>query len=126
MCSSDLTIEGVKILNINELANAIRAVVLPGEIMQVQIVQAGKEKNQGVGYLPDGTMIVVDNGDKLIGKKVECEVTRIFQTVAGKMIFAESTNSKKSNSRRSDNKNSKPINSNKGRGYKKPYSPKGR
>lgn len=82
------TIEGVKILNINELANSIRAVVLPGEVMKVSVVQAGKEKNQGVGYLPDGTMIVVDGGDKLIGKDVECEVTRIFQTVAGKMIFA--------------------------------------
>lgn len=82
------TIEGVKILNINELANSIRAVVLPGEVMKVQVVQAGKEKNQGVGYLADGTMIVVDKGDKLIGREVECEVTRIFQTVAGKMIFA--------------------------------------
>lgn len=82
------TIEGVKILNINELANAIRAVVLPGEVMKVQVVQAGKEKNQGVGYLNDGTMIVVDKGDRLIGKEVDCEVTRIFQTVAGKMIFA--------------------------------------
>jgi uncharacterized protein YacL len=85
------TIEGVKILNINELANSIRAVVLPGEIMKVNVVQGGKEKNQGVGYLPDGTMIVVDKGDKLIGKDVECEVTRIFQTVAGKMIFATPT-----------------------------------
>ena len=82
------TIEGVKILNINELANSIRAVVLPGEVMKVGVVQVGKEKNQGVGYLPDGTMIVVEGGDKLIGKEVECEVTRIFQTVAGKMIFA--------------------------------------
>lgn len=82
------TIEGVKILNINELANAIRAVVLPGEEMIVHVVQAGKERNQGVGYLPDGTMIVVESGDKLIGKDVACEVTRIFQTVAGKMIFA--------------------------------------
>lgn len=82
------TIEGVKILNINELANSIRAVVLPGEVMRVQVVQGGKEKNQGVGYLPDGTMIVVDKGDKMIGKEVDCEVTRIFQTVAGKMIFA--------------------------------------
>ncbi|MSR68257.1 TRAM domain-containing protein [Candidatus Saccharibacteria bacterium] len=88
------TIEGVKILNINELANAIRAVVLPGEIMSVNVVQSGKEKGQGVGYLPDGTMIVVDGGDKLIGKDVECEVTRIFQTVAGKMIFATPKNSK--------------------------------
>lgn len=81
-------IEGVKVLNINELSNAIRPVVLPGEEMNVKIVQAGKERNQGVGYLPDGTMIVVENGDKLIGQEVSTEVTRVFQTVAGKMIFA--------------------------------------
>lgn len=98
------TIEGVKILNINELANAIRAVVLPGEIMKVAVVQAGKEKNQGVGYLPDGTMIVVDGGDKLIGKEVECEVTRIFQTVAGKMIFASPKNKPKQASNRPSRK----------------------
>lgn len=81
-------IEGVRVLNINELSNAIRPVVLPGEEMIVKIVQAGKERGQGVGYLPDGTMIVVDNGDKLIGQEVTTEVTRVFQTVAGKMIFA--------------------------------------
>lgn len=89
------TIEGVKILNINELANSIRAVVLPGEVMKVNVVQTGKTKNQGVGYLPDGTMIVVDGGDKLIGMEVECEVTRIFQTVAGKMIFVAPIGKKK-------------------------------
>ena len=81
-------IEGVKVLNVNELANAIRAVVLPGEEMLVKIVQPGKESSQGVGYLPDGTMIVVEQGDALIGQEVAVEVTRIFQTVAGKMIFA--------------------------------------
>ncbi|HSX14574.1 MAG TPA: hypothetical protein VLE72_01530, partial [Candidatus Saccharimonadales bacterium] len=81
-------IEGVRVLNINELANAIRPVVLPGEEMAVKIVQAGKERDQGVGYLPDGTMIVVEQGDKLIGQEVMTEVTRVFQTVAGKMIFA--------------------------------------
>lgn len=81
-------IEGVRVLNINELSNAIRPVVLPGEEMPVKIVQAGKERNQGVGYLPDGTMIVVENGDKLIGQEMNVEVTRVFQTVAGKMIFA--------------------------------------
>jgi uncharacterized protein YacL len=96
------TIEGVKILNINELANSIRAVVLPGEVMKVQVVQAGKEKNQGVGYLPDGTMIVVDKGDRMIGKLVDCEVTRIFQTVAGKMIFATPTGVKKLSQTRGD------------------------
>lgn len=81
-------IEGVRVLNVNELANAIRAVVLPGEEMTVKIVQAGKERGQGVGYLADGTMIVVEQGDSLIGQEVMCEVTRVFQTVAGKMIFA--------------------------------------
>lgn len=92
------TIEDVHVLNINELANAIRAVVLPGEELIVKVVQPGKEKNQGVGYLPDGTMIVVENGDKLIGKEVTTEVTRIFQTVAGKMIFA----AEKGSAKRSD------------------------
>ncbi len=82
------TIEDVRVLNMNELSQAIRAVVLPGEEMIVKVVQAGKEKNQGVGYLEDGTMIVVEGGDKLIGREVATEVTRIFQTVAGKMIFA--------------------------------------
>lgn len=82
------TIEKVKVLNINELANSIKAVVIPGEEMQVRVVQKGKEKNQGIAYLADGTMIVVENGDKLLGKEIVVEVTRIFQTVAGKMIFA--------------------------------------
>jgi uncharacterized protein YacL len=81
-------IQGVRVLNINELANAIRPVVLPGEELMVRLVQPGKEKNQGVGYLADGTMIVVENGDKLMGQEVMTEVTRVFQTVAGKMIFA--------------------------------------
>lgn len=82
------TIESVQVLNMNELSQALRAVVLPGETMMVRIVQAGKEKGQGVGYLEDGTMIVVEGGDKRIGEEVMTEVTRIFQTVAGKMIFA--------------------------------------
>jgi hypothetical protein len=81
-------IQGVRVLNVNELSNAIRPVVLPGEELVVRVVQPGKERNQGVGYLADGTMIVVENGDKLIGQDVVTEVTRVFQTVAGKMIFA--------------------------------------
>lgn len=81
-------IQGVRVLNVNELSNAIRPVVLPGEELIVRVVQPGKERNQGVGYLADGTMIVVENGDKLIGQDVSTEVTRVFQTVAGKMIFA--------------------------------------
>ncbi|HSX00629.1 MAG TPA: PIN domain-containing protein, partial [Candidatus Saccharimonas sp.] len=81
-------IQGVRVLNVNELSNAIRPVVLPGEELVVRVVQPGKERSQGVGYLADGTMIVVENGDKLIGQEVATEVTRVFQTVAGKMIFA--------------------------------------
>lgn len=100
------TIEEVKVLNINELANSIRAVVLPAEEMRVKVVQKGKEKNQGLAYLEDGTMIVVENGDKLIGKDVDVEVTRIFQTVAGKMIFAaQKGHVKKSNGRSNSNHN---------------------
>ena len=81
-------IQGVRVLNVNELSNAIRPVVLPGEELIVNVVQPGKERGQGVGYLADGTMIVVENGDKLMGQQVSTEVTRVFQTVAGKMIFA--------------------------------------
>ena len=81
-------IQGVRVLNVNELSNAIRPVVLPGEDLLVRVVQPGKERNQGVGYLADGTMIVVENGDKMMGQEVLTEVTRVFQTVAGKMIFA--------------------------------------
>lgn len=82
------SIEGVRVLNINELANAVRPVILPGETMDIKVVQPGKEKNQGVGYLADGTMIVVDGGDRLMGQEVHVEITRVFQTVAGKMLFA--------------------------------------
>jgi rRNA-processing protein FCF1 len=85
------SIEGVRVLNINELANAVRPVVIPGERMTIKMVQPGKEKNQGVGYLADGTMIVVDGGDKLMGQEIEVEITRVFQTVAGKMLFAALT-----------------------------------
>ncbi len=89
------SIEGVRVLNINELANAVRPVILPGEKMVVKIVQPGKEKGQGVGYLADGTMIVVDSGDKMIGQDVPTEITRVFQTVAGKMLFAVPVDIKK-------------------------------
>jgi len=92
------TIEQVKVLNINELANAIKTIVIPGEEMIVKVMQKGKEKNQGIAYLEDGTMIVVENGDKLLGKEVEVEVTRIFQTVAGKMIFAAQKGQRKTSS----------------------------
>ncbi len=82
-------VEKIKVLNVNELANAIKAVVLPGEELTVKIVQEGKEKDQGVGYLEDGTMIVVENAANLVSQEVPCTVERIFQTVAGRMIFAK-------------------------------------
>ena len=74
-------------LNINELANSLKPVVLPGEIMKVFILKEGKEYNQGVAYLDDGTMVVVDNARKLIGKTIDVVVTSVLQTTAGKMIF---------------------------------------
>lgn len=82
-------LHGVRVLNINELANAVKPVVLPGEELQVTIVREGKEYNQGVGYLDDGTMVVVENGKKMLGDSVTVAVSSVLQTVAGKMIFAE-------------------------------------
>lgn len=82
------SVESVRVLNVNELSNALRAVVLPGEVLEIKVVQQGKERGQGVGYLEDGTMIVVEDGEKLMGKDVKVEVSKIFQSVAGKMIFA--------------------------------------
>ena len=79
----------VDVLNINDLANALRPVVLPGEKMTVLILKEGKEFNQGVGYLDDGTMVVVDHARKLIGKSVEISVTSVLQTASGKMIFGK-------------------------------------
>jgi uncharacterized protein YacL len=80
-------LRGVEVLNINELANALKPVVLPGELMRVFVLKEGKEANQGIGYLDDGTMIVVDNAQQLIGRTVDLVVTSVLQTTAGKMIF---------------------------------------
>ncbi|MFP5263129.1 MAG: PIN/TRAM domain-containing protein [Blastocatellia bacterium] len=80
-------LRGVSVLNINELANALKPVVLPGEIMRVFVLKEGKEYNQGVAYLDDGTMVVVDNARRMIGKNVDVSVTSVLQTTAGKMIF---------------------------------------
>lgn len=82
-------IQGVVVLNVNELSNALKPVVLPGEDMSVNIVKDGKEQNQGVGYLDDGTMIVIENGKPLIGETVGVQVTSVLQTAAGRMIFAK-------------------------------------
>jgi uncharacterized protein YacL len=80
-------LHGVHVLNINDLANAMRPVVLPGEIMRVFVLKEGKEYNQGVAYLDDGTMVVIDNARKLISKTIDISVTSVLQTTAGKMIF---------------------------------------
>jgi uncharacterized protein YacL len=80
-------LHGVEVLNINELANALKPIVLPGEAMRVFILKEGKEYNQGVAYLDDGTMVVVDNAKKMISKTIDISVTSVLQTTAGKMIF---------------------------------------
>ena len=77
------------VLNINELANAVKPVVLPGEEMLVQVIKDGKETGQGVAYLDDGTMIVVDGGKKHVGETIDVLVTSVLQTAAGRMIFAK-------------------------------------
>ncbi|RYG72755.1 PIN/TRAM domain-containing protein [Lentibacillus lipolyticus] len=82
-------LQGVPILNINDLANAVKPVVLPGEELSVQVIKDGKEHNQGIAYLDDGTMIVVEEGHDYIGKKIEVLITSVLQTSAGRMIFAK-------------------------------------
>src|SRR2546427_4569048 len=83
-------LRGVQVLNINSLANSLKPVVLPGEAMKVFILKEGKETNQGVGYLDDGTMVVVDNAKRHIGRNIEITVTSVLQTTAGKMFFGKS------------------------------------
>lgn len=88
-------LQGVRVLNINELANAVRAVVLPGEAMHVRVAQEGKELGQGVAYLDDGTMVVIENGKKYLGVPIDVTVTRMLQTNQGRMIFATPIDEKK-------------------------------
>jgi uncharacterized protein YacL len=82
-------LQGIRVLNINELANAVKAVLHPGEELAVRIIQEGKEPGQGVGYLDDGTMIVVEGGSRFMDRELNVTVTRVLQTVAGRMIFAQ-------------------------------------
>jgi uncharacterized protein YacL len=82
-------LQGVSVLNINELANAVKAILIPGETLEMKIIQEGKEYGQGVGYMEDGTMVVVENGQKFIGKTIKISVTKVLQTAAGRMIFAK-------------------------------------
>jgi len=81
-------LQGVRVLNINELANAVKSVVLPGEEMTIHVIQEGKEMNQGVGYLDDGTMVVVEQGRRHMGDRLSVRVTKVLQTNAGRLIFA--------------------------------------
>lgn len=83
------SVTGVQVLNVNELANALKTVAVPGEKLHIKIIQLGKDKSQGVGYLNDGTMVVVKDAADLIGKSVDAEVTRMLQIPAGRMIFAK-------------------------------------
>ena len=82
-------LQGITVLNINELANALKPVVLPGEELKVFVLREGKEYNQGVGYLDDGTMVVIDSGKEYINQKVDVTVTSVLQTPAGRMVFAK-------------------------------------
>lgn len=82
-------LQGVTILNINELANAVKAVYLPGEMLNVRVIQEGREPGQGVGYLDDGTMVVVQDGNEYIGMELDTVVTKVLQTAAGRMIFSK-------------------------------------
>lgn len=83
------SLQGIKVLNINELANALKPVVFPGEQMQIKLIKEGKEYNQAVGYLDDGTMVVVEDARRLIGQDVKVSVTSVLQTPAGRMIFTK-------------------------------------
>jgi len=82
-------LQGVLILNINELANAVKSVVLPGEALSIQVIQEGKEHNQGVGYMDDGTMVVIEDGKDYLNRTIDVQVTKVLQTAAGRMIFAK-------------------------------------
>ncbi|HET89755.1 MAG TPA: TRAM domain-containing protein [Chloroflexi bacterium] len=84
-------LQGIRVLNINELANAVKALLLPGESFKVKIVQEGKESGQGVGYLDDGTMVVIEDGEPYIDQSTEVTVTKVLQTAAGRMLFARLT-----------------------------------
>ncbi|MBX6334372.1 TRAM domain-containing protein, partial [Candidatus Saccharibacteria bacterium] len=82
-------VEGVQVLNVNELAHSLRPIALPGETLKIKIVQKGSNREQGVGYLEDGTMIVIEGGARYVGREVPVSVTRMHQTVAGKMVFGQ-------------------------------------
>jgi uncharacterized protein YacL len=84
-------LQGVTVLNINDLANAVKAVFLPGEELDITIIQEGREIGQGVGYLDDGTMVVIENGRRYMDQTIPVMVTKVLQTSAGRMVFARPT-----------------------------------
>lgn len=81
------TVSNIQVLNINELTNALRAIAIPGEMLKIKVVHLGKDAKQGVGYLPDGTMVVIEDGAELVGKEINTQVSRLIQVAAGRMIF---------------------------------------
>ncbi len=83
------TVSNITVLNINELANSVRSIAIPGEMLKIKVIHLGKDPKQGIGYLPDGTMIVVEDGAELVGREVETEVSRLIQVAAGRMIFVK-------------------------------------
>jgi uncharacterized protein YacL len=85
-------LQGVPVLNINELANAVKAVFLPGETLRIKVIQEGKETGQGVAYLDDGTMVVIEDGRRYMSQTLSVMVTKVLQTAAGRMIFARPEN----------------------------------
>jgi uncharacterized protein YacL len=82
-------LQGAQILNINDLANAVKSILMPGETLPVRVIQEGKESGQGVAYLDDGTMVVIEDGQKYINNEITVEVSKVLQTAAGRMIFAQ-------------------------------------
>jgi len=92
-------LQGVNVLNINELANSVKSILLPGEALVVRVIQEGKELGQGVGYLDDGTMVVVEDGKNFIGEEIEVSVTKVLQTAAGRMIFSKPDEKNKKNNK---------------------------
>ncbi len=102
-------IEGLKVLNVNELAQSLRPVILPGEVTELKVIQKGSERGQGIAYLDDGTMVVVENGARHVNKKVRVEFSRTLQTVAGKMMFATIVSQQKSAPKPSINTTKKEI-----------------
>ena len=88
-------LQGVSILNVNELANAVKSVLMPGELLTLRVIQEGKEAGQGVGYMDDGTMVVIENGRDHINLEIDVMVTKVLQTAAGRMIFARPEEHKK-------------------------------